>query len=156
MQTTTGTLYWRMTLYLPARFAAPRRTASGFSVKEGRIERLTGHDLADSAMHLQRRIVATITAASGRRPEAPALDVEELLRAHVCAETALGADDVAGCESEPVGKDRAVAVAMFGEGAAVNERRATFERLEQVGLESVLEKDGHDPATPRSSAVTGV
>ena len=55
----------------------------------------------------------------------------------------LRADDVVRGEGEPVGQDRVVAVGDVAERTAVDERRAAFERLEQVRLERVAQQDGH-------------
>src|SRR3954470_81247 len=70
-------------------------------------------------------------------------DVEELLHPHVGAEARLGDDDVAELERDAVGDERVVAVRNVRERAAVDERRLTLERLNEVRLDRLLEEDGH-------------
>ena len=89
--------------------------------------------------------MATTHGRIGRQPGRAALDVEELLGAHVGPEAGLGADDVAGDERQPVGDDRVVAVGDVGERPGVDERRPALERLEQVRLQGVLQQHGHRP-----------
>ena len=112
-------------------------------LEERRVERLAGHDLADPAVHLERPDRGDhdgrIRAQAGR----PALDVEELLGAHVGPEAGLRADDVVGHERQPVGDDRVVAVGDVGERPGVDEGRPALERLEQVRLDRVAQQDGH-------------
>ena len=91
---------------------------------------------------LRARTVATTTAASAE-PRRPALDVEELLGAHVGAEAGLGDDDVGGGEGDPVGDDRAVAVGDVREWPAVDVGGTALERLEQVRLDRVAQEDRH-------------
>ena len=75
-------------------------------------------------------------------------DVDELLEAHVGAEAALGHDPVAELEAEPVGDERVVAVGDVGEGPAMEERRLTLERLDEVRLQRLLEEHRHRARGP--------
>ena len=62
-------------------------------------------------------MVATMTAAAGPEAGEPALDVDELLEAHVRAEARLRHDRVDQLERDPIGDDRRVAVGDVGERA---------------------------------------
>ena len=125
-------------------------------------------------MHLERPDRGDHHGRIGDEAGRPALDVEELLGAHVGPEAGLGADDVVGHEREPVGDDRVVAVGDVGERPGVDEGRPALERLEQVRLDRVAQQDGHragdaevlggdrravgrgredDPAEPRAQVV---
>ena len=73
----------------------------------------------------------------------PADDVEELLHPHVRAEARLGHHVVAELHPDQVGHQRVVAVRDVGERAAVHHHRLALERLDQVGLERVLEQHRH-------------
>ena len=95
-------------------------------------------------------------AASGSEARGPALDVEELLGAHVGPEAGLGAHDVVRDERQPVGEDRVVAVGDVAERAAVDERRAALERLEQVRLERVAQQHGHRAGDPEVLGRDGI
>jgi hypothetical protein len=70
-------------------------------------------------------------------------DVQELLHAHVGAEPALRHDVVAELEPDQVGDERVVPVRDVREGAAVDQRRLTFEGLYEVRLDRVLQQDRH-------------
>ena len=74
---------------------------------------------------------------------AAADDVEELLHAHVRAEARLGDHVVAQLEADQVGHKRRVAVRDVRERARVHQAGLALERLDQVGLERVLEQHGH-------------
>ena len=128
-----------------ARFCAPARTASTFSSSSAGSSGLPATILPTPPCILSARTVATTTAASGREPGRPALDVEELLGAHVGPEPGLRADDVVGRQREPVRDDRVVAVGDVGERPGVDEGRPALERLEQVRLDRVAQQDGHRP-----------
>ena len=123
----------------------PAPAADGVHVllEQSRIERLAGHDLADAAVHLQGSDRGDNNGRIRRKPRRAALDVEELLRAHVGPETRFRADDVAGGERQPVGDDRVVAVGDVRERAAMDEGRPALERLEEVRLDGVDEQDRH-------------
>ncbi len=112
-------------------------------LEERRVERLAGYDPAYPTMHLERPDGGHDDRRVGGESGGPALDVEELLGAHVGAEARLGDHDLGRRERSPVGEDRAVAVGDVAERAAVDERRATLERLEQVGLDGVAQEHGH-------------
>src|SRR6266516_3919547 len=81
------------------------------------------------------------------RPEATraADDVEELLHAHVGAESGLGHDVVPELQRDAVGDERVVAVRDVREGPAVDERGLPLERLHEVRLDRVLQQNGHRP-----------
>ena len=58
--------------------------------------------------------------------------------------------------ADEVGDERVVAVGDVREGAAVDERRLTLERLDEVRLQRVLEQHGHRACrVAAASAVTG-
>ena len=126
-----------------ARFWAAEPDRLDVLLEQGRIERLAGHDLADPAVHLERPDRGDDDGRIGRQAGRAALDVEELLGAHVGAEAGLGADDVVRRERQAVGDDRVVAVGDVGERPGVDERRPALERLEQVRLDGVAQQDGH-------------
>ena len=70
-------------------------------------------------------------------------DVEELLHPHVRAEAALRDDVVSELQRHAVRDERVVAVRDVRERAAVDERGLAFERLHEVGLDRLLQEDGH-------------
>ena len=98
-----------------------------------------------------------MTASVGLEPADPALDVEEPLGAHVGAEAGLG-DERSRCARMAMRSAMTddVPVAMLPNGPAVDEGRPALERLQQVGLEGVLEDHRHRPGGARSSAVTAL
>ncbi len=126
-----------------ARFAAPARTASTFSVSRAGSSGFPATILPDAAVHLERADRGHDDGRVRLQARGAALDVEELLGAHVRPEARLRADDLVGGERQPVGEDRAVAVGDVRERPAVDEGGAALERLEQVRLEGVPEQDGH-------------
>ena len=92
------------------------------------LERAHGHDEHDAA----------------RRQAADAADdVHELLHAHVRAEARLGHHVVAELEPDQVGDQRRVAVGDVRERARVHQAGLALERLDQVGLDRLLEQHGH-------------
>ena len=97
------------------------------------LERLGGRDEHDGAR---------------AEPARAADDVQELLHAHVRAEARLRDDVVAELQRDEVGDERVVAVRDVRERAAVDERRLTLERLDEVRLERVLEEHGHRAGRP--------
>ncbi len=72
-----------------------------------------------------------------------ALHVEETLGTHVGAEAGLRDDDVGVGQGDPVGDHRRRTGRDVAERATVDECRAPLEGLEEVGLDRVLEDDGH-------------
>ena len=145
MATTAGIAVHRDVLDLLGQVLGAEPDRLDVLLEERRVERLAGHDLADPAVHLERPDRGDhdgrIRAQAGR----PALDVEELLGAHVGPEAGLGDDDVVGHQGEPVGDDRVVAVGDVGERPGVDEGRPALERLEQVRLDRVAQQDRHRP-----------
>ena len=97
----------------------------------------------------------------GRQPSQAALDVEEFLGSQIGAEARFGDHDVAQPHAG-AGRDQRVAtVRDVGERPAVDESRRPAQRLHEVGMDGVLEKDGHrnvgaDVAAPHGFAVAGV
>ena len=145
MATTTGTPKFGTISMCLARLSRPgadRRPRS--PPTSAGVERLAGHDLPTPPCILRARTVATMTAASGRRPESPALDVEELL-GRPCPRRSRPRcrRRRSQLERDPVGEDRDVAVGDVGERAGMDEGRAAFERLEQVGLDRIAQQHGH-------------
>ncbi len=110
---------------------------------EGRVQRLAGDDSTDTTVHLESADRRHHDRGVGPEPALAALDVEELLRAHVRTEAGLGAGDLARGEREPVGQDRVVSVSNVRERAAVDEGRPAFERLQQVRFDGVDEQHSH-------------
>ena len=72
-----------------------------------------------------------------------ALDVEELLGTQIGAKAGLGNGDIAKAHGHTRSHDGVAAVGNIGEGTAVDKRRRTLERLDQIGLERVLEQGRH-------------
>ena len=107
------------------------------------IERLAGHDPADAPMHLERPHGRDDDGRVGREAGRPALDVEELLGAHVRAEARLGTHDLVRRERKPVGDDRVVAMGDVRERAAMDEGGTALEGLEQVRLDRVGQQGRH-------------
>ncbi len=122
---------WRRTLAMPVSIAARPRARS-----------VRGSSSMPPWCLIARTVVHEHDGARGQPAEA-ADDVEELLHAHVRAEARLGHDVVAELHADEVGDERVVAVGDVGERAAVHQARLALERLDQVGLERVLEQHGH-------------
>ena len=81
----------------------------------------------------------------GRRVQAgvAALDVQELFRAQVGAEAGLG-HDVIGQFQAQAGRQHAVAaVGDVGKRPAVDDGGVVFQRLDEVGVDGVLQQSGH-------------
>jgi hypothetical protein len=72
-----------------------------------------------------------------------ALDVDELLRTQVGAETGFGDDVVGQPQRRARGQHRVAAVRDVGEGPAVQQREVVLERLHEVGRQRVLQQHGH-------------
>ena len=66
-----------------------------------------------------------------------------LLEAHVGAESALGDHEIGGAKREQVGDERVVPVSDVRERTGVDDRRDALERLDQVRLQRVLQKNRH-------------
>ncbi len=79
----------------------------------------------------------------GAEPARPADDVHELLHAQIRAEAGLGDQVVTQLLAGQVGDHRAVAVGDVAERADVHEARLALQRLDQVGLERILEQHRH-------------
>ena len=99
--------------------------------------------LGDAAVHFERPHCRHDDGGSGFQPGLAALDVEEFLRAEIGAEPRLGHDIVGELERGFGRHDRIAAVRDIGEGAAMHQRRRTFERLDEIGLDRLLEQRRH-------------
>ena len=144
--TTTGTSKSLTFSICLARFARAGRHRLDVLLEQRRVERLARHDLADAAVHLERADRGHHDGRVGAEAGRPALDVEELLGAHVRTESRLRADDVVRRERHPVGEDRVVAVGDVRERPAVHEGGAALEGLEQVRLDRVASSTVIAPA----------
>ena len=96
-----------------------------------------------AAVPLQRPRRGDENDGGGCQPARAADDVDELLEAEIAAEAAFRDDVVGELQPDEVGDERAVAVRDVREGPSVDERRLAFERLHEIGLERVLEENGH-------------
>ena len=72
-----------------------------------------------------------------------ALDIEELLRAQICAETGLGDGVVCQREAELGGQHAVAAVGNVGKGAAVDDGGVVLQCLDEVRVQRVLQQGGH-------------
>ena len=99
--------------------------------------------LGDAAVHFERAHRRHDDGGGGFEPGLAALDVEEFLRAEIGAEPRLG-DDIVGELERGFGRhDRIAAVRDIGERAAMDQRRRAFERLDEIGLDRLLEQGRH-------------
>ena len=73
---------------------------------ERRVERLAGNDVAHAAVHLERPDRGHDHGRRRSQAGQAALDVDELLEAHVRAEARFGHDRVDELERDAVGHDR--------------------------------------------------
>ena len=96
-----------------------------------------------AAVPLQRPGRGDENGGVRRQPTRTADDVDELLEAEIAAEAAFGNDVVRELQADEIGDERAVAVRDVRKGPSVDERRLAFERLHEIGLEGVLEQNGH-------------
>ena len=96
-----------------------------------------------AAVPLQRPRRGDEDDGVGCQPARTADDVDELLEAEIAAEAAFGDDVVGELQPDEIGDERAVAVRDVRKGPSVDERRLAFERLHEIGLERVLEENGH-------------
>mmetsp|Transcript_33345 Transcript_33345/g.91252 ORF Transcript_33345/g.91252 Transcript_33345/m.91252 type:complete len:325 (+) Transcript_33345:1131-2105(+) len=111
-----------------------------------------GDHLGSAAVKLGRANRADDDGAAGREARVEALDVEELLAAHIGAEACLGEHVAPGAhqlEREQVGDDRRVAVRNVGERPAVHERRRALERLHRGGHQRVGEQHRQRAGDPK-------
>eukprot|EP01036_Dinobryon_divergens_P042637 gene42637-56672_t len=99
--------------------------------------------LRHAAMHLQRAHRGNDHDSGRREARLAALDVEELLRTQIRAEAGLGHHVVSELQARARGDDRVAAMGDVGEGAAMDEGGIAFERLHEVRLQRVLEKNRH-------------
>ena len=96
-----------------------------------------------AAVPLQRPDRRDEDGGVGCQPARTADDVDELLEAEIAAEAAFGNDVVRELQPDEIGDERAVAVRDVRKGPSVDERRLALERLHEIGLEGVLEQNGH-------------
>ena len=94
-------------------------------------------------MHLQRANSCHNHRGIGSKSRGTALDVEELLGAHVGAEARLGDNDVRCRKCSAIGNDRVVAMRNVCERAGMHKRGAAFQCLQQVRLYRVAQERGH-------------
>ena len=87
------------------RFAQPRRRRPGLPW-QCRVERLAGHHVAHATVHLERADRRDDDRSGWPDARQPALDVDELLEAHVRAKAGLGHDRVDQLERDAIGDDR--------------------------------------------------
>ena len=77
------------------------------------------------------------------KPRHPALDIKELLRAQICAETGLRDDIVGHLERRPGGPDRITAMSYIGKRPSVHKCGRMFQSLDQIRLHGVLKQRSH-------------
>jgi hypothetical protein len=75
----------------------------GVLLKKRRVQRLAGHDPADTPVHLERPDRRDQDCHVRSQARRPARDVEELLVPHVGAEAGLRADHLVRRQDQPVG-----------------------------------------------------
>ena len=79
----------------------------------------------------------------GLQPRHAALDVQKLLRPQIRAEARFRDGIVPQLQSHPGGGDGVAAVGDVGKGSAVDQGRSMLQRLNQIGLQSVLQQGRH-------------
>ena len=99
--------------------------------------------LSDTAVVLKRAGSGNDNDGTGANARHAALDIEELLGTQVGAKAGLGNGDIAKAHGHAGSHDRVAAVGNIGEGATVDKRRRTLERLDQIGFERILEECRH-------------
>ena len=114
----------------------------------GPVQGAAGDDSGATAVGLERPNGGDQNHAIRLEAGDTALDVEELLHAHVGPESRLGHHVVPEVESHPVGQDRGVAMGDVGERPGVDERRLTFEGLHQGRVQRVPHQDSDRPGHP--------
>ena len=99
--------------------------------------------LCDAAMIFQRPDGRHDNDGAGPQSGHSAFDVHELLRPQIGGKTGLRDRIVAHFQCHAGGRDRITAMGNIGEGTAVDESRRTFQGLDQVGLQGILQKSRH-------------
>ena len=79
----------------------------------------------------------------------PALDVHKFLSPQVRGEARLGHGVVRQLQSHAGGCDGVAPVGDVGERSAVDEGGGAFQRLDQIGLDGILQQGGHSPLSPQ-------
>ena len=79
----------------------------------------------------------------GLQPRHAAFDVQKLLRPQVRAEARLRDGIVSQLQGHPGGGDGVAAVGNVGKGPAVDQSRRVLQRLDQIGLQGVLQQGRH-------------
>ncbi len=107
-------------------------------------------EVLDAGLGLRHAAVVLQGADGGNEDDAArlqtrhaALDVEELLSTQIGAEAGLGDGVIAQVQGDLRSGHGVAAVGDVGKGAAVDQRRSMLQRLNQVGLQSVLQQSGH-------------
>lgn len=72
-----------------------------------------------------------------------ALDVKELFRSQISAKARLGDSVISKLHGHSGGHNGVAAMGNVGKGPAVDEGRGAFQRLNQVGFESILQQSSH-------------
>src|SRR3989442_599713 len=107
--------------------------------------------LLHATVHLQRANGSDDDRRFRLEPGEPAFDVQELLGAEVGAEARFRQYDVREGESELRRHDRVAAMGDVAKRAAVHERGATLQRLDEVRVDRVLEQQRHGALRDRKS-----
>ena len=104
---------------------------------------LIEHVLGQSALHLERTHRRHQYRRLGIESAGAALDVEELLGAEVGAEARFGHHDIRQREAGAGGHQAVAAVRDIAERPGVQNGRAAFERLYEIGAQRVFEQQRH-------------
>ena len=94
-------------------------------------------------MHLERADGRDHHAGRRLQPRNAALDIEEFLRAQICAEPCLRDDVIAQFERGARRNDGVATVRDVRERSAVHDRGRALERLHEIGFHCVLEERAH-------------
>jgi len=97
----------------------------------------------DAALHLERPHSGDDDSRGGPETRLPALDVEELLGAEICAEAGFRHGVVAKLECGLCGDDGIATVRDVRERAAMHENGRALQGLNQIGLQRVSEQRRH-------------
>src|SRR5690606_23282660 len=100
---------------------------------------------SDASVHLEGADGGDHDGRVGPQAGRAALDVEELLGAHVRTETGLGHHIVRKLEGGAGGDHRVTAMRDVGEGTAVDDGRVAFQGLDEVRGDGVLQEHRHGP-----------